>query len=402
MTINWTDPTVSSSVHIRAIHINELRSVVNQNRAAAGLAAYAWTDSPVSSAVHIRAVHFTELRSAIQDLWNHQGIGALPNWSYGSPPAPGGARPISARDTTDLRAWVQRYQVATGSTSDPLPQFGVDTTFPLNTLIWSSFKAWSGYYPSFAGRYFDVSYTWQGGEGTNAKAQTGGALAYIVPLQSSFPNNQSKTGSAGFSQGQVDANTTCLTILANINSGELAVPSSDMVYVYLDVASASDLSVDYWAGWADYVWHYNVNGLEPLFPALYAHFSTDDGTNYHLDQLLQNVLNNAPVAYPNNEVCCFGLWTFEPQPCVYCDQNPTITMPNYATYSQPCISGGRKVPMVIWQYAQYGASPAVSPPHGSGCQNDVCQRPSTIFGSQHVDLDRSFAPPDTSNMLVIR
>lgn len=236
-----------------------------------------------------------------------------------------------------------------------------------------------------------MSYTWKGGEGQTAKAATGGAIAYIVPLQSSFPNNQSKTGAAGFSQGQSDANTTCLTILANINSEELAVSGSDTVYVYLDVEAGTNLSPDYWAGWADYVWHYNVNGQEPFFPAMYAHFYADSNGIYNLDQVLENVLNQVHIAYPNNEVCCFGFWTSEPEPCSYCDPNPAVVAPQYATYTQPCISGGRAVPMVIWQYAERGSCPAAP-----------CSRPRSIFGSQTVDLDRSFGSPDVSNMLVIK
>lgn len=120
MATNWTDPTITSSTHVRATHINELRSVVNQNRSAAGLSSYAWTDNPVSTSTHIRAVHFTELRSAIQDLWNHQGMGGLPNWSYGSTPTGSGGRPISARDTTDLRTWTQQYENATGVSYQPV------------------------------------------------------------------------------------------------------------------------------------------------------------------------------------------------------------------------------------------------------------------------------------------
>ncbi|MGH2457545.1 MAG: hypothetical protein ACRDIY_01615 [Chloroflexota bacterium] len=120
MSTNWTDPTITSSTHVRAIHVNELRSVVNQNRNAAGLGTFAWTDNPASVNVHIRATHFTELRTAIQDLWNHQGLGSLPNWSSGSAPAGGSARHISARDTTDLRNWVQQYQNATGISYQPV------------------------------------------------------------------------------------------------------------------------------------------------------------------------------------------------------------------------------------------------------------------------------------------
>lgn len=120
MPTNWTDPTITTSTYIRAIHVNELRSVVNQNRRAAGLGNYAWTDTPASNIIHVRAVHFTELRNAIQDLWTHQGMGTLPDWSYGSAPSGSGGRPISARDTTDLRNWTQQYQNATGISYQPV------------------------------------------------------------------------------------------------------------------------------------------------------------------------------------------------------------------------------------------------------------------------------------------
>jgi len=123
MATNWSDPTVNSTTHIRSVHVNQARSVVDQNRVAAGLGAYAWTDHTVTNLTHVRAVHFTELRSAIQDLWNHVGLGALPNWSYGSPPAAGSGRPISARDITDLRSWIQRYQDYLGKSYDPAPQY---------------------------------------------------------------------------------------------------------------------------------------------------------------------------------------------------------------------------------------------------------------------------------------
>jgi hypothetical protein len=119
MATNWTDPTLSSTIHIRALHINELRSVVNQNRRAVSLPAFAYQDSPVvSNTTHIRSVHFTDLRQAIQDLWTRQGMGTLPNWSVGSAPAAG--RTVSARDTTDLRTWIQQYQNATGISYQPV------------------------------------------------------------------------------------------------------------------------------------------------------------------------------------------------------------------------------------------------------------------------------------------
>ncbi|MCL5075736.1 MAG: hypothetical protein M1136_08865 [Chloroflexi bacterium] len=108
MATQWTDHPATSNTHIRAVHINELRSAVDCNRSAYGLPGYAWTDVPVSSSIPIRAIHFNEIRTAIQDLWNRKSMGTIPNWSVGS--APSSSRPISARDINDLRGWLNQYE----------------------------------------------------------------------------------------------------------------------------------------------------------------------------------------------------------------------------------------------------------------------------------------------------
>lgn len=102
----WTDNPATSSTHIRAIHVNELRAAVDRNRAKLSLAPWPWTDDPVTSSTHMRAAHFTELKSAIQDLWTYHGQGTLPNWSVGSDPS--SSRQISARDVNDLRSWMDQ------------------------------------------------------------------------------------------------------------------------------------------------------------------------------------------------------------------------------------------------------------------------------------------------------
>jgi len=61
----WTDNPVTTSTRIRAVHMNELRSAIDRDRAAVGLAPYAWSDGTITSSIRIRAVHFTEARSAI-------------------------------------------------------------------------------------------------------------------------------------------------------------------------------------------------------------------------------------------------------------------------------------------------------------------------------------------------
>lgn len=118
MSTSWTDPNLTIQTRIRAVHINELRSVVSQNRTAAGLAPYAWTDSPAWYGARIRAAHFAELRTAIQDLWTYLAMGSIPNWSVGS--APSASRQVSLRDTEDLRNWIDAYQTAAGYSYGPL------------------------------------------------------------------------------------------------------------------------------------------------------------------------------------------------------------------------------------------------------------------------------------------
>jgi len=105
---SWTDDPATSSTHIRTVHINELRTAVNNDRSLSRLPAYAWTDNPIGAGTHIRAVHFIELRYAIQDLWNSKNMGPLFDWSVGSPPS--SSRQISARDINDLRHWVNDFE----------------------------------------------------------------------------------------------------------------------------------------------------------------------------------------------------------------------------------------------------------------------------------------------------
>jgi hypothetical protein len=119
---SWTDNAANPSTRIRAVHINELRSAVDRLRTTppCAFSPYPWTDNPVGATTHIRTVHFTELRTAIQDVWTCHSLGALPNWSVGSPPSP--SRQVSARDINDVRGWVDR----------------VDPPGSLNGLHWQS------------------------------------------------------------------------------------------------------------------------------------------------------------------------------------------------------------------------------------------------------------------------
>lgn len=103
--VYWTDNPVTTSTTIKAIHIAELRAVVDQGHAYIGEGGYAWTDSPLDSTVPIRAQHFLELRSAIQDLWTAHDQGTLPDWTDAAPSA--SVTVVRASHTNDLRTWYE-------------------------------------------------------------------------------------------------------------------------------------------------------------------------------------------------------------------------------------------------------------------------------------------------------
>jgi hypothetical protein len=62
------DPLAGGSTVVKAVHLNELRTAVNQARAHAGLAAATWTDDPAQATVTtIKAVHVNELRARLDE-----------------------------------------------------------------------------------------------------------------------------------------------------------------------------------------------------------------------------------------------------------------------------------------------------------------------------------------------
>ena len=102
--IIWTDDPVTTETPIKAVHVNELRQVIDSRRRQNGLSPFPWTDDPVIARyILIRAIHFLELRQAIQDLWHAAGLGSLPEWSCGSPPSTD--RVVFASDVNDLRRY---------------------------------------------------------------------------------------------------------------------------------------------------------------------------------------------------------------------------------------------------------------------------------------------------------
>ncbi|GEM_PF-1742635 len=322
MATNWTDPSVTSSTHIRATHINELRSVVDKNRIAAGLDGYAWTDSPVSRLTHIRAVHFVELRTAIQDLWNQAGLGGLPNWSYGSPPVAGGTRPISARDTTDLRSWIQQYQDHVGSSDDP-NYWGVDSCAAANSMVGSQtlfdyVAQQAGSAPAFWGRYIGSSCSLTAAEvsflhGKNCKILV---VYFDTTAQSVSGNYQSGVNDA---TGAINA------------AQALGVPRG--VVIFADIESSWHPSTQWIQGWSDTMFDSIYAGAGGLYANTLSQFSTFDGA--YCPAFSNDFKIQASVGF---------IWASEPEPGCTSASNA----PAFAPATPPCNDGA----VVAWQYAE--------------------------------------------------
>ncbi len=112
MPTQWTNEITSGSP-VRASDLNELRDAIDRNRMPYGEAGYSWTDNPLTNATPIKAVHFTEAKTAIQGLWTHKSMGTIGGWTARSGDAPSSGTPVYATDLTDLRGWLNAYELDT-------------------------------------------------------------------------------------------------------------------------------------------------------------------------------------------------------------------------------------------------------------------------------------------------
>jgi len=271
--------------------------------------------------------------------------------------------------------------------------FGVDTVSYLDQISWSKLHAWKGQYPAWAGRYFGGGHTWSGTEFTSAKAATNNMLQCIAPIRAST-SSQSTSGSAGYQAGSSDATDTCTRITNAINANQLGVPvASGTVIVYLDnePLSSTDANVvtaDYWAGWANTMYHFVYQGAQPFRPGLYCPFELDGSGKWVAELAIQGSLSEAHSKYPNDYTLCSATWTFQPHTPVadYCPagSNPDWSLIGSFNQSQP--DGAVNVPTYIWQYASPVACKAGCPDFGGG---------------QNLDMDGSDGTPAESYMLVI-
>lgn len=71
-TPNWTDASLAN-VAVKAKHINELRTAINNVRQYFGLAAYTWTDT-IAKGTMVKAIHFNEMITALEEAASVAGV----------------------------------------------------------------------------------------------------------------------------------------------------------------------------------------------------------------------------------------------------------------------------------------------------------------------------------------
>jgi hypothetical protein len=252
---------------------------------------------------------------------------------------------------------------------------GVDTASALSNINWEAFYDWCGLYPVYAGRYFGSGYNWVQGEFAAAYSATRGVLNKIVPIQASQSARQQAAGSAGYSYGASDAGTTCQNIALAISAGQLSIPASGSVYVYLDVEQGTALSAGYWAGWSTTLFNYPLGAGSPFWPCIYTWYAQQSNGKCSPSILIQNALNSSCSSYPNHAALCYGLWSSEPELCSYC--NFPKASPDWSVFnpfSQNTCSSNKPVPLLLYQFAEKGAC-------NTSCGNN------SFAGSQNLDLD---------------
>jgi hypothetical protein len=95
------EPIIAGTTMIKAIHVTELRTRINQARVARGLGSYSFTD-PTLTGVVIKAVHITEMRAALGAVYTAAGV-TPPTYSA---PAPASGVSVLRIAITELRSAV--------------------------------------------------------------------------------------------------------------------------------------------------------------------------------------------------------------------------------------------------------------------------------------------------------
>jgi RHS repeat-associated protein len=106
------DPLVAGTTNVKAVHLTELRTAVNQARAHAGLAAASWAEGITAGTTTIKASHITELRARLDEARSALGLAAA---SYTDPTLTAGTTTIKAAHVQELRIKSNEAITAGGS-----------------------------------------------------------------------------------------------------------------------------------------------------------------------------------------------------------------------------------------------------------------------------------------------
>lgn len=286
---------------------------------------------------------------------------------------------------------------------------GQSTDGQQSEFRWDLFQTWTtnenwngGSLPAFAGRYFlggapnqrhdtngnlyqQPQFQWGHGEGQLAQADAP-TLERIAPLQGADPDRQGEIGPFGLLYGTEDATALCQRLAACVVAGEFSVTNSE-IYVFLDVADGSSPSADYWAGWADTVYHFMVPGqpapAQPFLPCICCDFTEDPNTQlYSLDAQVAACLNTAQLDNPDYNARCWGFWAKAADPA---NMSQALDFTRFLpAYWQPMTtSGSQPVWVVIWRYAEQA-----DPPTNFAGGNRVSLDATNEADTKTITLDR--------------
>lgn len=101
--LEWTDPTLSPSSPIRAVHFTELRSQVNNQRLQCGLGTYSFSETIVSKTTPIRKSHLDEIKEAIDQISTNGSVPRTPPSTPNIGTINAGQTAISLNHINDLR-----------------------------------------------------------------------------------------------------------------------------------------------------------------------------------------------------------------------------------------------------------------------------------------------------------
>lgn len=99
-TIFSDDPVLAASTKVKAAHINELRSAINELRSCVGLGNYSFTDTLTAGNTKIKAIHVQELRNALNEVYDRAGRGRP---SYTDSTLTAGQTKVKASHINELR-----------------------------------------------------------------------------------------------------------------------------------------------------------------------------------------------------------------------------------------------------------------------------------------------------------